>query len=258
METDLNRFTGMTAIVTGAASGIGKAAAERFHGEGANVVALVHHRDKGEKALASLAGDRLEIVDGDVADPATAEKTVAAARDKFGRLDILVNNAGMANAGSVDKLDIDAWKRQLDVNLTGYFLMAKAALPEIRKAKGAIVMTSSVSGIGGDWGMAGYNASKGAITNLVRAMALDHGGEGVRVNAVCPSFTKTGLTEGMQDDKELMGKFMERIPAGRPGEPEDVAAVIAFLASKDAVFVNGVNLPVDGGVSASNGQPALS
>ena len=116
-------------------------------------------------------------------------------------------------------------------------------------------MTSSVSGIGGDWGMAAYNTSKGAVTNMVRAMALDHGADGVRVNAVCPTFTDTGMTKDMQD-QETIDKFLERIPMKRIGQPEDIAAVMAFLASDDAGFVTGVNLPVDGGLSASNGQPA--
>jgi len=103
--------------------------------------------------------------------------------------------------------------------------------------------------------MAAYNAAKGAVTNLTRAMAMDHGKDGVRVNAVCPSLTRTGMTEDMMDDDKLIAKFNERFSLEGPGEPEDVAAVIAFLASDDARFVTGVNLPADGGMSASNGQP---
>ena len=117
-------------------------------------------------------------------------------------------------------------------------------------------MTSSVSGIGGDWGMLAYNTSKGAVTNMVRAMALDHGRDGVRVNAVNPTFTNTGMTRDMQTG-ETLAKVEERIPMGRIGQPEDIASVMAFLASDDAGFVTGVNLPVDGGLSASNGQPPM-
>ena len=124
-----------------------------------------------------------------------------------------------------------------------------------RRGKGSIVNISSVSGIGGDWGLSFYNASKGAVTNLTRAMALELRGKGVRVNAVNPSLTE--MTSDFTGNKEVMAKFAERIPLGRPARPEEVAAVIAFLASDDASFVNGVNLPVDGGVSASNGQPRL-
>ena len=257
METNLNRFTGMSVIVTGAASGIGKATVERFLDEGASVTALGHHREKLKKAFADREGDTLQLMDGDVADPELAAKVVGAAVERFGGLDVLVNNAGMGTAGTVEEISLEDWNRQMAVNVTGYFLMAKAALPKIRERKGAIVMTSSVSGLGGDWKFVGYNASKGAVTNMVRAMALDHASEGIRINAVCPSLTRTGMTEGMMDNDELLGKFHERIAAGRIGEPEEVAAVIAFLASKDAAFVNGVALPVDGGLSASNGQPPL-
>ena len=255
MESHLNRFGGMSIIVTGAASGIGKATVERFLSEGAQVTALGHHREKLEKAFADQDMDRLQLMDGDVAEPELATKVVAAAVERFGGLDILINNAGMGKGGTIEKLSLEDWNRQMAVNVTGYFLMAKAAIAKIRERKGAIVMTSSVSGLGGDWNFVGYNASKGAVTNMVRAMALDHAGEGVRINAVCPSMTKTGMTEGMSDD--TIAKFQERIPTGRGANPEEIAAVIAFLASKDAVFVNGVNLPVDGGLSASNGQPAL-
>jgi len=114
---------------------------------------------------------------------------------------------------------------------------------------------SSVSGLGGDWGMSFYNAAKGAVSNFTRAIALEYGGQGVRVNAVCPALTWSDLTADMAKDEQLMAKFADRIPMGRAAEPEEVADVIAFLASHDARFVNGVNLPVDGGLHASNGQP---
>jgi meso-butanediol dehydrogenase/(S,S)-butanediol dehydrogenase/diacetyl reductase len=133
--------------------------------------------------------------------------------------------------------------------------MAKAAMPELVTTKGSIVMTSSVSGLGGDWEMFAYSTSKGAVTNMVRAMALDAAKDGVRVNAASPSFTNTGMTKAMQDDSELMAKCKERVPFGPMAQPEHTAAVIAFLASDDARFVTGVNLPVDGGLMASNGQP---
>ncbi len=132
---------------------------------------------------------------------------------------------------------------------------AKFALPELLKTRGCIINTASVSGLGGDWGAAFYCATKGAVVNLTRAMALDHGLDGVRINAVCPSLVKTNMTNGWP--QAVRDKFNERIPLGRAAEPKEIAAVVTFLASDDASFINGVNLPVDGGATASDGQPKI-
>lgn len=136
--------------------------------------------------------------------------------------------------------------------------MTRLALPHLREARGCIVNVSSVSGLGGDWNQGFYCAAKGAVTNFTRAVALDEARSGVRVNAVNPSLVDTPFTAGMQDQPELVAKFAERIPMGRGAKPDDLSGAIAFLASEDAYFVTGVNLPVDGGLSASNGQPALN
>ena len=117
--------------------------------------------------------------------------------------------------------------------------------------------TASVSGLGGDWGMSIYDASKGAVVNFTRALALDHGPDGVRVNSVCPTVTLTPMAGDLEKDKKTMAKLRERIPLGRPAKPADIASAILFLASDDAAFITGVNLPVDGGVTASNGQPSM-
>jgi meso-butanediol dehydrogenase/(S,S)-butanediol dehydrogenase/diacetyl reductase len=123
------------------------------------------------------------------------------------------------------------------------------------QAGGNIVNVSSVSGLGGDWNMSFYNAAKGAVSNFTRSLALELGAQGVRVNAVNPGLTFTGLTQDIKRDQDLMRRFAERIPLGRGAEPEEVADVIAFLASDAARYVTGVNLPIDGGLTASNGQP---
>ena len=194
---------------------------------------------------------------GDTADKETAAAAVKAAIDRFGTLHVLVNNAGVATEGDIMQTSEEDFARVMAVNVTGYFHMAKAAMPELVKVRGSIVMTSSVSGLGGDWNTFAYNTSKGAVSNMVRAMALDAGTDGVRVNAVNPSFTDTGMTQDMLKDAELVAKFKERMPLGAPEDPEGVAAVMAFLASEDARLVTGVNLPVDAGVTASNGQPPM-
>jgi len=248
------RFSGKTVIVTGAASGIGLATARQFSGEGAHLVAVDLKSNELTQALGDLPPERTVLHAADTSSPDAAVAAVTAAVDRFGGVDVLINNAGIIRSGDVEATSEEDFAAVLSVNVGGYFHMAKAAMPELRKTRGSIVMTSSVSGIGGDWGMLAYNTSKGAVTNMVRAMAMDAGEHGVRVNAVNPTFTNTGMTEDSQD-KETLAKFMERIPMKRIGQPEDIAKVMLFLASDEAGFVTGVNLPVDGGLSASNGQP---
>ncbi len=175
--------------------------------------------------------------------------------EKLGRIDVLLNNAGVHVAGSVLETSVDDWRRIAGVDIDGVVFCSKFALPHLLKTKGCIVNTASVSGLGGDWGAAYYCAAKGAVVNLTRAMALDHGGDGVRINSVCPSLVKTNMTNGWP--QEIRDKFNERIALGRAAEPEEVAAVMAFLASDDASFINGANIPVDGGATASDGQPKI-
>ncbi|WP_432378255.1 SDR family NAD(P)-dependent oxidoreductase [Duganella sp. P38] len=251
----MDRFKGKTVLVTGAASGIGLATTRRFIAEGANVTMLDIDDSSLAKAAEEFPQERVLVHVGDTADSATARVVVKATVDRFGGLDTLVNNAGIASEGDITQTSEEDFARVMAVNVAGYFHMAKASVPELVKAGGSIVMTSSVSGLGGDWEMFAYNTSKGAVSNMVRAMALDAGKTGVRVNAVNPSFTKTGLTRDMLEDAELVKKFEERMPLGAPEDPEGVAAAIAFLASDDARLITGVNLPVDAGLMASNGQP---
>lgn len=171
---------------------------------------------------------------------------------------MLINNAGIYIEGKVDEISFADWKKQMSVNLDGVFLCSHAALPYLKKTKGCIINTASVSGIGGDYETAAYNASKGAVVNLTKAMAIDYGRDGVRINSICPSLTESELTKDMLKDKKLVQEFKKRIPLNRVAKPEDIAGAYAFLASDDARFITGVNLPVDGGVTASNGQPTYS
>lgn len=252
----MTRFSGKTVIVTGAATGIGAATARRFSEEGANVIVNGRRADALNESIAALPAGRTLAHPGDASDPAVCAALVQAAVERFGGLHVLVNNAAVFAGGDLEATGAEDFQRVMDVNVGGYFLMAKAAMPELKKTRGSVVMTSSVSGLGGDWGALAYDTSKGAVSNMVRAMALDAGKDGVRVNAVNPSMTDTRMTEGFQDDA-VLARFKDRIPLGRIAQPEDIAAVILFLASDDARFVTGVNLPVDGGLSASNGQPRL-
>jgi len=252
----MTRFKEKTVLVTGAASGIGLAAARRFLDEGARVVMLDIDDAKLKEAAGGLPQDRVLTHAGDTADKATAVAAVKAAVERFGGLHVLINNAGMATEGDIMQTSEEDFERVLAVNVGGYFHMAKAAMPELVKTRGSIVMTSSVSGLGGDWNLFAYNTSKGAVSNMVRAMAMDAAKDKVRVNAVNPSFTKTGMTEDMVNDPELVAEFRKRMPLGAPEDPEGIAAAMAFLASEDARLITGVNLPVDAGLTASNGQPA--
>ncbi|WP_338661887.1 SDR family oxidoreductase [Pararoseomonas sp. SCSIO 73927] len=242
-------------LVTGAGSGIGEATVRRFSRDGYAVVLAGRTRSKLDRVAGDLPAERTLVEEADVSDEEGCIFLVNRAVERFGRLDVLVNNAGVHASGPVAEASTADWRKVMGTNLDGVFFLTRAAVPHLVSTRGNIVNVSSVSGLGGDWDMSIYNAAKGAVTNFTRAVAMELGPKGVRVNAVNPALTLTDMTEGMKGDEGLLAKFRERTPLGRPADPADIADVIAFLAGHDARYVTGVNLPVDGGLSASNGQP---
>lgn len=253
--TQSTRFAGKTIIVTGSSAGIGEGIARRFHDEGGNVIINARNAEKCAAVAQTLDPARTLVVPGDVSKSAFANEIVAAAVEKFGGLDTLVNNAGVADQGLLHKTSDEAIDRVIDINVKGVIYLSRAAIPELIKTQGSIINISSVSGIGGDSMLPLYNASKGAVTNLTRGLALQVGQMGVRVNTINPSVTRSDMVEGILGNEGAMKMVMNRMAIKRVGEPADIAAAAAFLASEDASFITGVNLPVDGGISASNGQP---
>jgi meso-butanediol dehydrogenase/(S,S)-butanediol dehydrogenase/diacetyl reductase len=242
--------------VTGASSGLGAATAHWFADAGATVVAI----GRTKAALDETAGDSPAIVprQGDVTDEAGISRLVDSIGEEFGRLDTLVNNAGMVALGTIETVTTDAWRACFDVVVHGAFFASRAALPLLKASRGSIVNVGAASGLGGDWGLVAYNTAKAALVNLTSAMALDHAADGVRVNAVHPSLIATASTAALRATPSIMEPYLNRIPLERAARPEEVAAVIGFLAGPQASYMTGAQVAVDGGVTASSGQPHVA
>jgi len=252
------RFSDKVAVVTGGASGIGLAAARRFHDEGAAVVIADVNDAAGAAAAAELGRERCLYRHADVAVWEEVEALMRGAAQAFGRLDIVFNNAGVGSFAATPELGLDEWRRVIEIDLNGVFHGCRAAIPLMRAAgAGAIINTASISGLAGDFSFAAYNAAKGAVVNYTRAAAIDHARDGIRINAVCPGPVATPLIAGVDELPGVRERWDECVPLGRFARAEEIAAVVAFLASDDASYIIGAAIPVDGGVTAHTGQPNL-
>jgi len=210
------------------------------------------------QAIVAAGGEAI-FVKADVSRERDARRVADKTLQRFGKVDGLVNNAGMRASGRVHEVSLADWELSLAVNLRSAYLCSRFVLPDmLKRGSGSVVNLSSVSGVAGDYGMAAYNAAKGGVTNLTRAMALDYAQDGIRVNAVCPGSVLTPMLEGALHEigyKEGLRRFNAAYPPGHIGQAVDIANVILFLLSDEAQFVNGANVLADGGITAHTGQP---
>lgn len=239
------------AIVTGAASGFGAKISRHYVAEGAKVV-VADMNEQGAKAVAAELGDSAIAVKCDVSKSVEVNNLVAETIRKFGKVDIVVNNAGYTHKNRpLLEVDEATFDRMFDVNVKSIFLMTHAVVPEMRKnGKGVIINIGSVSGIRPRPGLVWYSASKAAANLMSKAMAVELGPDNIRVNAICPVMSPTGMIAdfmGMPDTPENRSKFIGNIPLGRLATPTDIAKATVYLASDQADFITGIELPVDGG-----------
>jgi NAD(P)-dependent dehydrogenase (short-subunit alcohol dehydrogenase family) len=247
-------LSGKVAIVTGAARGIGEACARRFAADGASVLLSDVIQDEGEAAAASIraSGGSATFAQHDVSDEERWIQVVALARQEFGRLDVLVNNAGIGTFEDVEQETLEGWDRLISINQTGVWLGMKHAAPAMKESGGgSIVNLSSIFGaVGGFGGSIAYHASKGAVRLMTKSAAIRWAKEGIRVNSVHPGFIDTPMLDLAKEDAQTLDAIVSMTPMGRLGRPEEIAGVVAFLASDDATYMTGSEVYVDGGWTA--------
>ncbi|MGI9317200.1 MAG: SDR family NAD(P)-dependent oxidoreductase [bacterium] len=244
----MNRFKDKVALVTGGRSGIGQAIAARLKDEGAKVFTAQRGKD-----------ELFEGIIADFTEPDAPQNVIAELMARAGRLDLLVNNAGMMQQALVEEMSMKAWQNNLMVNLTAPFLLIKASLPHLRESRGNIVNIGSVEGLGSNPRHAAYSTTKAGLHGLTRAVAVDHGHEGIRCNAVAPGWIDTDLNlefiASMDDPNAFQNDINSIHPVGRTGSPQEVAALVAFLAAEESNFITGQVYTVDGGRMAKLSLP---
>ncbi|WP_105435294.1 SDR family NAD(P)-dependent oxidoreductase [Neorhizobium tomejilense] len=252
------RFSGKTALLTGVASGLGRAVAQALANEGARLVLVDRAKDQLENLVLLLRGEGADVVElvGDVSREETSRQAVALARSRFSSLDILINNAGINPTGTISQTDPAMWQQALDINLKSAYLFCREAIPHMVEAgKGVIVNTASIAGQRASTAEAVYGVSKAGLIMLTRTIARDYGAKGIRANAICPGVLESVMADRLtrMSAEQVAARdqrFAPTVPLGRLGTYEEIAKATLFLASEDASYVNGAQLTVDGGLTA--------
>lgn len=254
----MRRFEGKTVVVTGSAHGIGRASALRFASEGARVAVIDLQAPESQgvaEECSRVGGQGLAYV-ADVSDADQVGEVIGRIVSDFGGIDVLHSHAGRLRAGTIGETDLEEWNRTFAVNVTSMFLVIRSVVPVMKAGGGgAIVTTGSISGMFGEPALAAYTASKAAVVNLTRSLAIDNASSGIRVNCVCPGWVDTGFNnpqfvhDGLTE-QDIATLIERTVPMGRQGLPEEMAAAVAFLASEDASYITGQTLLVDGGLLA--------
>ena len=252
----MTRLAGKVSLITGGGTGIGRSTALAFARERAKVAVAGRRLEKLQDVVNEIkaSGGEAIAVACDVSRAADAQNAVRKVVETFGRLDVLVNNAGVLSVSTIEEIPEDEWDRLIDANLKGPFLMCRAALPEFRKVGGgAIVNVGSVLGLVAMKKRAAYCASKGGVTLLTKAIAIDHGHENIRANCICPSIVETELVSQLfntPDGDRVKRERLATIPLGRMGRPADIAELAVYLASDESSWLTGAAIPLDGGLTA--------
>jgi 3-oxoacyl-[acyl-carrier protein] reductase len=244
------RFENQVAVVTGAGRGIGHAIAVRLAKEGARIASVSRTEANAEKTASEINGLRADTAKAyavDVADQAAVQKAAGEIFETFGRVDILVNNAGVTRDGLSMRMSMDDWDTVLNTNLKGAFNFTQAVMrPMIKQRSGRIINISSIAGLTGNAGQANYSASKAGLIGLTKTLARELASRGITVNAVAPGLIETDMTTVLSE--EIRKAILQKVPLGKLGEPEDIAAAVAYLASPEAKYITGQVLTVDGGM----------